>query len=63
MSVLKPPLLVDYQQKVGELVISTTYCNSSIILENTLNYCIETMAGGVQIGSSWLRIGTCGGLL
>jgi hypothetical protein len=30
-------LLVDHQQKVGELVLSTTYCYSKIILEYTLN--------------------------
>jgi hypothetical protein len=34
MSVLKPPLLVDLQQKVGELVRSITFCSSIIILEN-----------------------------
>jgi hypothetical protein len=37
MSVLKLPLLVDLQQKVGELVLSTTSCPLNIILENTLN--------------------------
>jgi hypothetical protein len=37
MSVLKLPLLVDLQQKVGELVISITSRPSIIILENTLN--------------------------
>jgi hypothetical protein len=37
MSVLKLPLLVDLQQKVGELVLSITSCLSIIILENTLN--------------------------
>jgi hypothetical protein len=37
MSVLKLPLLVDQQQKAGELVLSTAYCHSSIILENTSN--------------------------
>jgi hypothetical protein len=36
-SVLKVPLLVDLQQKVGELVISITYCPSVIILQNTLS--------------------------
>jgi len=41
MSVLKVPLLVDLQQKVGELVLSITSCPSIIILENTLNKCIE----------------------
>jgi hypothetical protein len=35
MSVLQPPLLVDRQQKVGELVISKTSCPSINILENT----------------------------
>jgi hypothetical protein len=34
---LKLPLLVDLQQKVSELVLSTTSCPSMIILENTLN--------------------------
>jgi hypothetical protein len=37
MSVLKLPLLVDLQQKAGELVISVTSCPSIIILENALN--------------------------
>jgi hypothetical protein len=37
ISVLKLPLLVDVQQKVGELVISVTSCPSFTILENTLN--------------------------
>jgi hypothetical protein len=41
MSVLKLPLLVDLQQKVGELVISITSCPSIIILENTLNQFIK----------------------
>jgi hypothetical protein len=41
MSLLKLPLLVDFQQKVGELVISITCCPTIIILQNTLNYCIE----------------------
>jgi hypothetical protein len=41
MSVLKLPLLVDLQQKVGKLVLSITSCASVIILENTLNECIE----------------------
>jgi len=36
MSVLKLPLLVDLQQKVGELVLSITSCLSVIILENTV---------------------------
>jgi hypothetical protein len=40
MSVLKLPLLVDLQQKVGELVLSIT-CPTVIILENTLNQYIE----------------------
>jgi hypothetical protein len=35
MSVLKLTLLVDLQQKVGELVLSITSCPSIIILENT----------------------------
>jgi hypothetical protein len=37
MSVLKLLLLVNLQQKVGELVLSVTYCPSNIILANTLN--------------------------
>jgi hypothetical protein len=37
MSVLKMHLLVDLQQKVGELVISITSCLPIIILENTLD--------------------------
>jgi hypothetical protein len=36
MSVLKLPLLVDLQQKVGELVLYITSCPSVIISENTL---------------------------
>jgi diacylglycerol kinase len=43
MSVLKLPLLVYLEQKVGELVLSTTSCTSVIILENILNWCIEKM--------------------
>jgi hypothetical protein len=41
MSVLKLPLLVDLQQKVGELVLSITCCPSIIILGNILNQHIE----------------------
>jgi hypothetical protein len=37
MSVLKMHLLLDLQQKVGELVISITSCLPIIILENTLD--------------------------
>jgi hypothetical protein len=37
MSVLKPPLLTDLQQKVGELILSRTPCPTVIILENNLN--------------------------
>jgi hypothetical protein len=37
MSVLKLPLLVDHKQKVGEYVLSTAYCHSRTILENSLN--------------------------
>jgi hypothetical protein len=37
MSVLELPSLVYRQQKVGELVLSKTFCPSIIILENTLN--------------------------
>jgi hypothetical protein len=35
---LKPPLLADLQQKVGELVLSITSCHIIIILENVLVY-------------------------
>jgi hypothetical protein len=35
MSVLKLPLLIDHQQKVGELVISKISCPSIISLGNT----------------------------
>jgi hypothetical protein len=34
---VKLPLLVDLQQKVGTLVLSITSCPAIIILENTLN--------------------------
>jgi hypothetical protein len=37
ISVLKLPLLVDLQQKVGQLVISITSCPSIIMLEKTLD--------------------------
>jgi hypothetical protein len=36
MSVLKLPLLVDFQHKVSELVLPTTSCPSIIILENKI---------------------------
>jgi hypothetical protein len=36
MSVLKLPLFVDLQQKVGELFLPITYCPVIIILENDL---------------------------
>jgi hypothetical protein len=36
-------MLVDLQQKAGALVLSATSCHAIIILENTLNYCIEKM--------------------
>jgi hypothetical protein len=39
--VLKLPLLVDFQEKVSELVISINYCPSVVVLENTSNWCIE----------------------
>jgi hypothetical protein len=42
MSVLKLPLLVDLQQKAGELVLSITSC-ITVTLENALNQCIEEM--------------------
>jgi hypothetical protein len=41
MSVLKFPFFVHLQQKVGELFLSVSFCPSIIILENTLNQCIE----------------------
>jgi hypothetical protein len=37
MSVLNVPLLVDLQQKVGELATSSTSCPEIIILQNVLN--------------------------
>jgi hypothetical protein len=37
MSVLKLPLLVDFQQKIDKLVLSITSCPTIIILENALN--------------------------
>jgi hypothetical protein len=37
MSVLKLPLLDDFQQEVGELFPSITSCPYFIILENILN--------------------------
>jgi hypothetical protein len=46
MSVLKLPLLVYRQKKVGKLVLSITSCPSIIILENTLNWCIKTCGYG-----------------
>jgi hypothetical protein len=33
----KPPLLVDFQQKIGKLLISITSCLAITILENALN--------------------------
>jgi hypothetical protein len=36
MSVLTLPLLVDLQQKLGELVLSITSCPTTVILENTV---------------------------
>jgi hypothetical protein len=36
-SVLKPTLFVDLQQNLGELIISITYCHTTIILYNTLH--------------------------
>jgi hypothetical protein len=46
MSVLKLPLLVVVQQKLGELVISITSYRTIISLENALNYCIEKCGYG-----------------
>jgi xanthine/uracil permease len=54
MSVIKLPLLVDLQQKVRKIVISITSCHTIIILENTLNQCMEkivvmvTLATGIM---------------
>jgi hypothetical protein len=42
---LKLPVLVDLQQK-GELVIFVIFSTSIIILENTLNWCIEKSGYG-----------------
>jgi hypothetical protein len=36
MSVLKLPLLLDLQKKVGALVLFVTFCTTIIILENVL---------------------------
>jgi hypothetical protein len=41
--VLKLPLLVGLQHKVGELVLPITSCPTIIILENTLNHCVENV--------------------
>jgi hypothetical protein len=41
MSVFKLPLLVDLQQKIGELDLSITSCPTIIILENALNSSVE----------------------
>jgi hypothetical protein len=41
MSVLKLPLLVNLQQKVGEIVLTITFCTSLTILQNILNKCVE----------------------
>jgi hypothetical protein len=46
MSVLKLPLLVDPQQKVGELILSITSCPTIIILENSLNYIVQKCGYG-----------------
>jgi hypothetical protein len=44
MSVLKSPFLVNLQQKVIQLFIYFhNFCPPIIILENTLNQCIEEM--------------------
>jgi hypothetical protein len=43
MSVLKMRLSVDLEQKVGKVALYITSCPTIIILENTLNYCIENM--------------------
>jgi hypothetical protein len=41
MSVLKLPLLVDLQEKIGELVISISSCPTTVILETVLNLCTQ----------------------
>jgi hypothetical protein len=46
MAVLKLHLLIDLQQKVGELALSITSCPSVIILENVLHQCIEKCGYG-----------------
>jgi hypothetical protein len=43
MSVLILCLLVDLQQKVGNIITSKVSCLSIIVLENALNQCIEKM--------------------
>jgi hypothetical protein len=43
MSVLKLPLLVELQQKVGELVLSVTSCPETIILETDLNQYVKNV--------------------
>jgi hypothetical protein len=46
MFVLKMPLLVDLQQKVDEFVPSITSRPSTVILENTLHWCMEKCCYG-----------------
>jgi hypothetical protein len=46
MSVLNLSLLAELQLKVGKLVISTSSCPSILILENTLNWCLEKCGYG-----------------
>jgi uncharacterized membrane protein YphA (DoxX/SURF4 family) len=46
MALIKLFLLVDLQQKVGELVLSITSCFTIIILRSTLNYSTEKIDYG-----------------
>jgi hypothetical protein len=46
MSLLKLPLLAEFQQKVGESLLCTISCPSIIILESTLNWCIDKSGYG-----------------
>jgi hypothetical protein len=43
MSVLKLPLLVDLQHKIGELVLPINFCPTVIVLENAVSQFIEKM--------------------
>jgi hypothetical protein len=43
ISVLKLPFFVDFQLKLGELILWIPFCASVIIWENTLNLFIEKL--------------------